>query len=83
MTNLIRGEAIKMRSTRTALASLTAGVVLTVLFTLALDAGRRPFDAGREARCGQRGPPAYVLFVVFGVVGATGEYRHRTRAPAG
>ena len=26
--------------------------------------------------------PIFILFVVFGVVGATGEYRHRTVAPA-
>jgi len=78
---LIRGEAIKMRSTRTAIGFTVAGVVLTVLFVLVFTLGANPSDPDlkRESLSVAR---LFVLFVVFGVVGATGEYRHRTVAPA-
>ncbi len=81
MSNLIRGEAIKMRSTRTAIGFLIAGVGLTLLFVLISTLADEPAteDAKREAISVA---PLFILFLVFGVVGATGEYRHRTVAPA-
>ena len=81
MINLIRGEAIKMRSTRTAIGFLIAGVALTVLFVLVITLADEPstLDDKRETLSVA---PLFILFVVFGVVGATGEYRHRTVAPA-
>jgi len=79
--NLIRGEAIKMRSTRTAIGFLIAGVGLTLLFVVISTLADEPstVDSKREAISVA---PLFILFVVFGVVGATGEYRHRTVAPA-
>ncbi len=81
MINLIRGEAIKMRSTRTAIGFLIAGVALTLLFVLITTLADEPstLDSKRDALTVA---PLFILFVVFGVVGATGEYRHRTVAPA-
>lgn len=81
MIGLIHGEAIKLRSTRTAIGFLLAGVVLTVLSVLVSTLAGDPstLDAKREALSVVH---LFVLFVVFGVVGATGEYRHRTVAPA-
>ena len=81
MTNLIRGEAIKMRSTRTALGFLIAGVVLMLLVVLISTLAGSP-DSANAKRDAITIAPVSILFVVFGVVGATGEYRHRTVAPA-
>jgi len=79
--NLIRGEAIKIRSTRTAIAFTIAGALLMLLVVLVSTLAGEPssVDAKRET---VTIAPAGVLFIVFGVVGATGEYRHRTIAPA-
>ena len=73
MRNLIRGEAIKMRSTRTALGFTIAGVVLTLMFVLVSTLAGDPssLDAKRDALSVFH---LFILFVVFGVVGATGEY---------
>lgn len=81
MIPLIKGEAIKLRSTRTAIGFTLAGVGLTVLFVLVSTLAGTPetIVARREAI---NVAPLFILFVVFGVVGATGEYRHRTVAPA-
>lgn len=81
MINLIRGEAIKMRSTRTAIGFMIAGVALTLLVVLVSTLADEPstVNAKRDAITVA---PLFILFVVFGVVGATGEYRHRTVAPA-
>ena len=82
MINLIRGEAIKLRSTRTALGFTIAGVALLLLVVLASILGGDPttVDAKREAL--SVGGPISFLLIIFGIVGATGEYRHRTVAPA-
>jgi hypothetical protein len=79
--NLIRGEAIKMRSTRTALGFTIAGALLTLMFVLVSTLAGDPstLDDKRDALSVFH---LFILFVVFGVVGATGEYRHRTVAPA-
>ena len=81
MINLIRGEAIKMRSTRTAIGFLLTGILLTLLFGLLSSLLDEPSSAEgkREA---MSVAPLFLLFVIFGVVGSTGEYRHRTVAPA-
>lgn len=81
MIPLVRGEAIKLRSTRTAIGFTLAGVALTVLFVLVSTLADEPstVDTKREALSVVH---LFALFVVFGVVGATGEYRHRTVAPA-
>jgi hypothetical protein len=81
MTNLIRGEAIKMRSTRTAFGFLLTGVLLTVLFGLLSSLIDDPSSV-QDRREAISVAPLFLLFVIFGVVGSTGEYRHRTVAPA-
>ncbi len=81
MKNLIRGEAIKLRSTRTAIGFTIAGVGLMLMVVLVSTLAGDPstVDAKRDSITIA---PVFILFVVFGVVGATGEYRHRTVAPA-
>lgn len=81
MIALIRGEAIKMRSTRTAIGFTVAGVVLTVLSVLVSTLANEPVTL-EDKRGALSVVHLFVLFVVFGVVGATGEYRHRTVASA-
>lgn len=81
MINLIRGEAIKMRSTRTAIGFMIAGVALTLLVVLVSTLADEPSTVSAK-RDAITVAPVFILFVVFGVVGATGEYRHRTVAPA-
>ena len=81
MINLIRGEAIKMRSTRTAIGFLLTGVLLTVLFGLLSSLIDDPSSV-EDKREAMSVAPLFLLFVIFGVVGSTGEYRHRTVAPA-
>lgn len=81
MIPLIRGEAIKLRSTRTALGFLIAGVALTLLVVLVSTLAGDPSTV-EDKRAAMSVGVLFILFVVYGVVGATGEYRHRTVAPA-
>ncbi|HYI35954.1 MAG TPA: hypothetical protein VEX39_05090 [Thermoleophilaceae bacterium] len=81
MNNLIRGEAIKLRSTRTAIGFTIAGVALMLLVVLVSTLADDPSSVSAK-RDSITVAPVFILFVVFGVVGATGEYRHRTVAPA-
>ena len=81
MKNLIRGEAIKMRSTRTAIGFTIAGIALMLLVVLISTLAGEPSSVSAK-RDAITIAPVGILFVVFGVVGATGEYRHRTVAPA-
>lgn len=81
MRNLIRGEAIKMRSTRTAIGFTIAGIALMLLVVLISTLAGEPSSVSAK-RDAITIAPVGILFVVFGVVGATGEYRHRTVAPA-
>lgn len=81
MINLIRGEAIKLRSTRTAIGFTIAGVALMLLVVLVSTLADDPSTVSAK-RDAITVAPVFILFVVFGVVGATGEYRHRTVAPA-
>lgn len=82
MTALIRGEAIKLRSTRTALGFAAAALllVLAVVLVSTLAGDPRTLEDKRAA-IGFGGVLSLPL-AIFGVVGATGEYRHRTLAPA-
>ena len=81
MIDLIRGEAIKLRSTRTAIGFLVAGVALILLLVVVTALADDPVSVSNKRDAMTVGP-VFILFVVFGVVGATGEYRHRTVAPA-
>jgi ABC-2 type transport system permease protein len=81
MIALVKGELIKTATTRTvaayavlALALAVAGVLLTILPA----AGElRTLADKKEAIAG-----APILMLLFALVGAAGEYRHRTAAPA-
>jgi hypothetical protein len=82
MTALVRGELIKVRTTRTALGFAAATVVLVLLQVLvSILAEDQVSAADKRAALGVGGIIA-ILLIVFGAVGATGEFRHRTMAPA-
>jgi ABC-2 type transport system permease protein len=82
MTRLISGELIKVRTTRTALGFGAASVLLVLALVLIsfLAGDPRTVDDKREAL--NVGGVLSVPLLIFGIVGATGEYRHRTIAPA-
>jgi hypothetical protein len=79
MTALLRGELIKTVTTRTLFGYAALGVALAIanvlIFTLSKDlltvADKQEAIAGLP-----------MLLILFGLVGAAGEYRHRTAAPA-
>jgi hypothetical protein len=82
MTALVRGEMIKVRTTRTALGFAAATLLLVlaqVLISILAEDQVRADD--KRAALGVGGIVA-ILLIVFGAVGATGEFRHRTMAPA-
>jgi hypothetical protein len=81
MTALIRGEIIKATTTRTiyAYAAIAALLALAhVLVTVLALSG--DLTAAAEKKAVIAGLP--VLLLLFGIVGAAGEHRHRTVAPA-
>jgi len=81
MTPLLRGELIKTATTRTLLGYAGVAVVLAlaqVLLMILPSSGE--LMSLDDKRTTVAGLP--VVFVLFGLVGAAGEYRHRTVAPA-
>ena len=82
MIALAQAELLKLRSTRTFLGFLAASVLLVLTFVLlSILAGDPSTISDKRDAIGFAGVLGVVL-LVFGVVGATGEYRHRTLAPA-
>lgn len=82
MTRLIRGELIKVRTTRTALGFAAAIALLsTALVLLGILAGK-PNTVDEKLESIAVGAFVSFLLLFFGVVGAGAEYRHRTLAPA-
>jgi ABC-2 type transport system permease protein len=79
MTVLLRGELIKATTTRTvfAFAALGVAVALANVLIVTLSEDLVTVADKREAIAG-----IPMLLILFGVVGAAGEYRHRTAAPA-
>jgi ABC-2 type transport system permease protein len=79
MTALLRGELIKVVTTRTLLGYAALGLALAIanalIVTLSEDLTTVP-----EKQQAVAGLP--MLLILFGLVGAAGEYRHRTAAPA-
>ena len=79
MTAMVRGELIKTVTTRTALGYAALGAALSaigvVILTLSQDLAT---TSDKELAIG--GAP--IVLLLFGLVGAAGEYRHRTAAPA-
>jgi ABC-2 type transport system permease protein len=82
MRRLIAGELIKVRTTRTALAFGAASVLLVVTLVLISTLGGDPTTVKEKRDAMNVGGVLSVPLLIFGIVGATGEYRHRTVAPA-
>ena len=80
MTALIRGELIKTVSTRTLLGYAVTGVALAIANVVIVTQFSGDLDTVSDTQEAIAGLPIVVL--LFGLVGATGEYRHRTAAPA-
>jgi ABC-2 type transport system permease protein len=82
VTRLLAGELIKVRTTRTALGFGLAAVLLTLASVLvSILAGDPTVAEDKRAALDFGGTVAFVL-LTYGVVGATGEFRHHTLAPA-
>jgi ABC-2 type transport system permease protein len=80
MTALVRGELIKAATTRTMHAYVAVGALLTIINVLVIT---QASDNAIEVTAKQdaiAGSP-WVLFLLA-LVGAAGEYRHRTAGPA-
>ena len=81
MTALVKGELIKTATTRTAAAYAVLGLALAVagvLLSILPESGElRTLADKKEAIAG-----APILMLLLALVGAAGEYRHRTAAPA-
>jgi ABC-2 type transport system permease protein len=82
VTNVLRAELLKLRTTRTALAFAAAGVLVVLLFVLVGILAGKPSTIADKRAAISAGHIVAVLLVLFGVVGATSEYRHRTVAAA-
>jgi ABC-2 type transport system permease protein len=79
MTALIRGELIKTVTTRTLVGFAAIGVALAIanVLIVTLSGDLVTVADKQEAIAGLP-----IMVVLFGLVGAAGEYRHRTAAPA-
>jgi hypothetical protein len=82
MSRLIRGELIKLRTTRTALGFAAAIALLSLAIVLITILADHPTTIADKRGGLAVGSGASALLLVFGVVGAGAEYRHRTLAPA-
>jgi ABC-2 type transport system permease protein len=80
MTRVLRSELLKLRTTRTALGFAVAGVLLVLLFVLVGAIAGTPTTIADKRAILSIGDPLAVVLLLFGVVGATAEYRHRTVA---
>ncbi len=79
MTALLHGELIKARTTRTMLAYAALTFVVSILFVLSATLSGDLASLADKENAIAGGP---LLLLLFGIVGAAGEYRHRTAAPA-
>ena len=82
MSRLVRGELLKLRTTRTALGFTAAVVLLTLAVVLITILAGDPKTIADKRSAMAVGGGISALLLVFGVVGAGAEYRHRTLAPA-
>jgi ABC-2 type transport system permease protein len=82
MRRLIGGELIKLRTTRTALGFTAGVVVLTLAVVLITILANHPTTIADKRSALAVGSGVSALLLLFGVVGAGAEYRHRTLAPA-
>jgi hypothetical protein len=82
MSRLLAGELIKVRTTRTALGFGVAALLLALASVLiSILAGDPVTIRDKHAALGF-GTVISIVLLIYGVVGATGEFRHRTLAPA-
>jgi len=79
MTAVLRGELIKTVSTRTVLC-YAAGAFAFALVNLLVSVLASDLTSLDDKRAAIAGFP--ILLMLLGIVGAAGEYRHRTAAPA-
>jgi hypothetical protein len=79
---LLRGELIKVRTTRTALGFAAASVLLVLAVVLITILAGHPRSLQDKRDALNVGGVLSVPLLLFGIVGATGELRHRTLAPA-
>src|SRR5262245_55806048 len=79
MTALLRGELIKVVTTPTLLGYAALGVAVAIanVLIITLSQDLTTVVDKQEAIAGLP-----MLLILFGLVGAAGEYRHRTAAPA-
>ena len=79
MTAVLKGELIKAVTTRTVFAYAVLGVALAIANVLILTLSKDLLTVAdkQEAIAGLP-----MVLILFGLVGAAGEYRHRTAAPA-
>jgi ABC-2 type transport system permease protein len=82
VTRLIRGELIKVRTTRTALGFGSAAVLLVVAVVLLSTLAGDPTSLDDKRDSLNIGGALSIPLLIFGIVGATGEFRHHTLAPA-
>jgi ABC-2 type transport system permease protein len=80
MTRLVRGELTKTLTTRTLWAFVAGGAAFSALNAVIIGAWSGTLDDVTEKQEAITCLP--ILLVAWGVVGAAGEYRHRTAAPA-
>jgi ABC-2 type transport system permease protein len=78
----IRGELIKLRTTRTALGFAGAAVLLVLATVLIGSLAGHPHTLQDKRGVINFGNTLSAVLLLFGVVGAAAEYRHRTLAPA-
>jgi hypothetical protein len=80
---LLRGEMVKVRTTRTALGFATASLLLVLAWVLLSILAGDPSTLSQKRDALNISPLGLAIpLLLFGIVGATGEYRHRTIAPA-
>jgi hypothetical protein len=82
MTRRIGGELIKLRTTRTALGFAAAVALLSLAIVLLSTLAGDPTTIADKRAALAVGSSDSALLLLFGVVGAGAEYRHRTLAPA-
>jgi len=82
MTRRIRAEILKLRTTRTALGFAAAVAILTLAIVLLTILSGKPTSVPDKRSSLAVGSTISAVLLLFGVVGAGAEYRHRTLAPA-
>jgi ABC-2 type transport system permease protein len=80
MTTLIRGELIKAVTTRTVLGYALTGAALATANAVIVTQFSDSLNSVSDKQQAIAGLP--ILFLLLGLVGAAGEYRHKTAGPA-